>query len=53
MYSNNPAQKPFLEKYYQTTLPAIIFFQILYGIGLACSLLPAYNEMVLTAREMS
>ena len=43
--------KPFLQKYYETTLPAIIFFQILYGIGLACALLPAYNEMVLTARD--
>ena len=29
----------------------MIFFQVMYGIGLAAALLPAYNEIVLTARE--
>jgi len=37
---------PFVSKFVTPTTSTVIALQVLFGIGLSCSLLPSYNEMV-------
>lgn len=40
------APVPFLNQFVVPTTSTIIGLQVVFGIGLSCSLLPSYNEMV-------